>query len=195
MANRGRIREGMSTVIRTLVVVLLLASVAFPVTAQEHQGEEAPQSTLCCGNCPTRPGVPNPKHPLQGIRITHSKEVKGPEKDRIVPRVLESPDVQNVLREASLRFHPIRAMVVRHTLDTGNTLLAIGIPTGKGALIYYELAKPLAEPGEQGYKSLYKSQAMLYAVEEKTAKLLSTSVTRASPHASFPIAARREYWG
>jgi len=70
-----------------------------------------------------------------------------------------------------------------HTLDTGNTLLTVAIPAEKEALIYYELAKPLAErnPEGKGYKSLYKSQAMLLAIEGKEVKLISLSINGSPP--------------
>jgi len=170
---------------KTLIVIVLVAmllpvSAAFPITAQEPQRDGASQSMLCCGSCPATPATLGPKHPLHGIQIRESEEVKGPEKDFLVSKVLQSQDVQNVLREAPLKFNPTMAIIVRHTLDTGNTLLAVSIPMEKGALIYYELANPLAErdPKGRGYKSLYKSQAMLlgFEPENETVKLISTSV-------------------
>ena len=48
---------------------------------------------------------------------------------------------------------------------------------------YYELAKPLAErnPEGEGYRSLYKSQAMLLAIEGNRVKLVSLSINGSPP--------------
>jgi len=110
-------------------------------------------------------------HPLQGITIKHSEEVKGKAKDRLVMDILKSPDVRNVFQGSPVKFSTSKAIVMVHTLDTGNTLISVGIPTEKGGLIYYELAEPLVEQEKR-----YKSQAMLLAFQGETVKLISTSV-------------------
>ena len=114
---------------------------------------------------------PKPGHPLQEITIWHSEELTGKLKDQNVIDILTSPDVRNVFPESPMRVESVKAKVVVHTLDTGNTLLAVAISTSKGVLIYYELAEPLVKLGRR-----YKSQAMLYTIEGKTVELVSTSV-------------------
>ena len=82
--------------------------------------------------------------------------------------ILNSPDVQNVIQGSRVKLDDSSAYVVLHTLDTGNTLSAVGIPTEKGVLIYYEVVEP-------GGKRYY-SQAMLMTFEGETVKLISKSV-------------------
>lgn len=111
------------------------------------------------------------RHPLQEIKVENSKQLENSEKHRAIVKALESPDVQNVLRENPSKIELATAIATMHTLNTGNTLLIVRILYREKALIYYELAKPLIEPGKR-----YKSQAMLLAFEEKTVKLITTSI-------------------
>ena len=80
--------------------------------------------------------------------------------------------MQNVVQESRLKFDDSKAQVVVHTLDTGNTLLAVGMPTEKGALIYYKVAEPLGDAAGKRFES----QAILHALKGDTTKLISMSV-------------------
>lgn len=70
------------------------------------------------------------------------------------------------------------AKVVLNTLKQDNTLLVVVIPGEEAALIYYEMAQPLLEKDLEGkgYKSIYRSQAMLVRIEDEVVKLTSTSI-------------------
>lgn len=149
-------------VVARLVVVVMLFNLLLVPSAQAKPDE----GCGCAKSCAS------PGHFLEGITIVRSEEVTGRQKDRLVMDILNSPDVQNVVQESRLKFDDSKARVVVHTLDTGNTLLAVGIPTEKGALIYYKLAEPLGDAA--GKK--FKSQAMLHALEDDTTKLISMSV-------------------
>jgi hypothetical protein len=177
------IMERARAIVSTLIALLLLITVAGPATMQEPEGVERLTPSQPAGSCSPTLGGPGASHPLQGITIEHSRELEGREKDLVVRRVLQAPDVRNVLKDSSMKFDPAKAMAVMHTLDTGNTLLAVVIPAEKWGLIYYELAKPLVErdPEGRGYKSIYKSQAMLLAIEGETVKLVATSVNGRPP--------------
>jgi len=175
--------ERARAIVSTLIALLLLITVAGPATMQEPEGVERLTPSQPAGSCSPTLGGPGASHPLQGVTIKHSRELEGREKDLVVRRVLQAPDVRNVLKDSSMKFDPAKAMAVMHTLDTGNTLLAVVIPAEKWGLIYYELAKPLVErdPEGRGYKSIYKSQAMLLAIEGETLKLVATSVNGRPP--------------
>jgi len=118
-------------------------------------------------------------HPLQGVRIERQEELTGQEKDAVASKVLQTPDVLNVLGTSHTTPEPTMVVAVRHILDNGNTLLAVTIPTkeenGQSLLIYYEMAKPLVETLEQGYR-IYKSQAMFVKIEGEVIDLISTSI-------------------
>jgi hypothetical protein len=149
-------------VVARLAVVVMLFNLLLVPSAQAK-----PDEGCGCGKSCASPG-----HFLEGITIVRSEEVKGRQKDRLVMSILNSPDVQNVVQESRLKFDDSKAQVVVHTLDTGNTLLAVGMPSEKGALIYYEVAEPLGDAAGKRFKS----QAMLHALEGDTIKLISMSV-------------------
>lgn len=186
MEGSGKRSKVITGVLATMLVILLLLTMALPIAfartpapLPEVQGEGhtlAPQPQSA--GCSTASAGSGYKHPLQGITIKQSKELAGKEKDRVALDVLKRSDVQNVLPESGVKLDGTEARVVIHTLDDGNTLLAVGIPVEKGVLIYYELAKTIAErnPDGQGYRSMFKSEAMIFSIDEKTARLLSTSV-------------------
>jgi|GEM_PF-1372710 hypothetical protein len=166
--------ERARAIVSTLIALLLLITVAGPATMQEPEGVERLTPSQPAGSCSPTLGGPGASHPLQGVTIEHSRELEGREKDLVVRRVLQAPDVRNVLKGSPMKFEPAKAMAVMHTLDTGNTLLAVVIPAEKWGLIYYELAKPLVERDPEGRG--YKSQAMLVAIEGETVKLVATSI-------------------
>lgn len=153
------------------IAFLLLATVVVPGRAQEPEGVERSAPPQPSGNCSPALGGAGPSHPLQEVVIEHSQELKGREKEPMVRGVLQTSDVRNVLGESPIVLDPTRAMVVISTLDTGNTLLAMSVPMEKGILIYYELAEPLVEAGKR-----FRSQAVLYAIESETVRLISTSM-------------------
>ena len=119
-----------------------------------------------------------PRHPFEGIRIKSSRELKGAEKARAVRQALRSRDVRNVVEETGVALDAAQAIAVRHELEGGNTLLAVAVATQREALIYHELAETLVDRGAR-----FKSQAMVLAVEEETARLLSVSVNGRPPQA------------
>ena len=148
-----------------ILLAVLLSAGPGTVVGQEPPPRQHQERQGCgCGKSCTSRG-----HFLEGITIERSEEVTGRQRDRLVTGILNSLDVQNVIQESRVKLDDSKAQVVMHTLDSGNTLLAVGVPTEKGALIYYEVAESLGR---------YKSQAMLYALEGDTAKLISTSVNQ-----------------
>lgn len=165
------------SILLTMLVILLPLTMSLSVSAKvavplpEIPDENAEPVQPPSMGCPQAFSADGYRHPLQEIKVENSKELENPEKHRVIFRVLESPDVQNVLRENSAKIDLTTAMATMHTLDIGNTLLVVRILIGERALIYYELAEPLIEPGKR-----YKSQAMLLAFEEETVRLITTSI-------------------
>jgi len=127
-------------------------------------------------------------NPLQGVKIERQEELTDQEKDAVASKVLQTPDVLNVLGTSRTTPEPTMAVAVRHILDNGNTLLAVAIPTkeenGQGLLIYYEMAKPLVETLELEYRNIYKSQAMFVKTEGEVIDLISTSINGHLPKAN-----------
>lgn len=180
------VRNWSRGVLVTLLVMLVMLMTVFPpafakvptppeVQDEGHTLASQPRSAGCL-KAHAGPGY---KHPLQQITVKQFRELVGKEKDRMVADVLKRPDVQNVLQESGVKPDSTKARVGIHTLDDGNTLLAVAIPAGNGILAYYELAKTLAEPNLEGQDEyFYKSEAMLLTIDKSKNQIanISTSV-------------------
>ncbi len=173
-AATTNIKHILIVLVKGLLALLLVAIVSIPATARNLPLPSSPNR-----GCTPSFDDTGPSYPLGEITIQQSEELLGVRKTLAVRKVLQAPDVQNVLKGPSLKMNVANAVAVLHTLEGDNTLFVVVIPrTEKEALIYYELARPLLEknPAGEGYKSIYKSQAMILAIEDQTVKLVSTSI-------------------
>jgi len=156
-------------VVGGLAVAVMLLNLVLVPSAQARvtepwdeplPGREERQGCGCGKSCT------NHGHFLEGITIERSEEVTGGQRDRLVTAVLNSPDVQNVIQQSRVKPDDSKARVMVHTLDTGDTLLAVGFPIESGVLIYYRLV---------GTEERY-SQAMFITIEGETAEVASKSM-------------------
>lgn len=162
-----------------IILSLLMVILSGPVMARDYvnmRSSPPPPGEVCASD--SRGSTPS--YPLSGITVQASEELRGVRRDLALSKVLQMPDVQNVLKESpqGLKLSFSEAKVVLNTLKQDNTLLVVVIPGEEAALIYYEMAQPLFEkdPEGKGYKSIYRSQAMLVRMEDEVVKLASTSI-------------------
>lgn len=183
--NGRRHRIGTFAFRAMLVLSLLLVMAPGSSLAQMPIADEKPlreerqaPNEMKSAACSPADRRARPQWPPANMTTVSSHVLQGQVKSRIVLDVLKRPDVQNVLRDGRVSLDSEHARTAIHTLDTGNTLLAVGIPTQTGILIYYELATILEErdPEGQGFRSRYKSQAMLYKHEGEMVRLVATSI-------------------
>lgn len=179
------IKNILITLVRGLLASLLVAIVSIPATARDLPLPFSPNK-----GCTPSFGNTGPSYPLGEITIQQSEELLGVRKTRALRKVLQAPDVQNVLK-SSWEANITEAKIVLHTLKDENTLLVAVIHYGETEiLIYYELTRPLLEKDStgKGYKSIYRSQAMILAIEDQTVKLVSTSINgRLAPLVPRPL--------
>jgi len=117
------------------------------------------------------------KHPLADIIIKNSQEVTDPyEKKTLLAQLLQHPDIRNVLIGREIGGEN-EATLVRHLLNTGNSLMTMGLPvSAQEMLVSYTLNTPLESTDENGISRCYQSQAMLFKIEEQDAILEAISV-------------------
>ncbi len=98
-----------SRILVSILVILLPLAMSLSVSAKvavplpEIPDENAEPVQPPSMGCPQAFSADGYRHPLQEIKVENSKELENPEKHRVIFRVLESPDVQNVLRENSAK--------------------------------------------------------------------------------------------
>lgn len=175
-----------SRILVTMLVILLPLTMSLSVSARvavplpEIPDESAEPVQPPAPGCSQAFSADGYRHPLQGISLKQTEELGRKETARVALDVVKRSDVSNVLKESGVKLNGKKVQAARHHLEGGNTLLAVSMSTKQHVLVYYELDQTVAElnPDGQGYRSIFKSEALLFAVDEpaQSAKLVSGSI-------------------